>query len=158
METQMSLETEVSVGGRKYLIGRLPAFDQMHLIADARNVLTGLALLKRDRPKEMSEKEFLNTAQVITMSVGTFPPETRERVWNLCLGQVKRQEKVGWQPVMASPGQMQFADMDPVTISRLLFAVFEHNKLLDFFFDGLSDSGQKTTGGDGQPSGEGKTG
>jgi hypothetical protein len=147
-----NLDTTTTIGSKTYTVSRLSAFDQMHLIADARNILTGLALLKRDRPKTMKDGEYLQTVQMITSSLGGLPPETRERIWNMCLGVVKRRDgAIGFQSVLASPGQLQFADMELSTINRLIYAVFEHNRLLDFFFEGLSDTdGQRTTENNGQ--------
>jgi hypothetical protein len=154
-----ALETTVQIESKTYAVGRLSAFDQMHLIADARSILTGLALLKRDRPKEMDDRSYLSTVGMITSSLGGLQPETRERIWNMCLGVVKQRGAVGFQPVLASAGQMQFADMDIHTITKLIYAVFEHNKLLDFFSEGLSGSdGPKTTESNGQGSMEEKTG
>ena len=144
------LETELTIGSHTYRVSRMSAFDQMHMIADARNIITGLALLKLNRPKEMDDKNYFLSAQQITMSVGQLPTDTRERVWNMCLSLVKRRETVGWQPVLASPGVMQFADIGPSALARLFLAVFEHNKLLDFFSESLSDSdGQTTENGQG---------
>jgi hypothetical protein len=147
-----NLDTTTTIGSKTYTVSRLSAFDQMHLIADARNILTGLALLKRDRPKTMKDGEYLQTVKMITSSLGGLPPETRERIWNMCLGVVKRRDgAIGFQSVLASPGQLQFADMELSTINRLIYAVFEHNRLLDFFFEGLSDTdGQRTTENSGQ--------
>lgn len=144
------LETTLKIKSKTYAVGRLSAFDQMHLIADARTILTGLALLKRDRPKEMTDENYLRTTRIITSSLGGLPPETRERVWNMCLGVVKRRETVGFQPVLALPGQLQFADINPSQIAQLLYAVFEHNRLLDFFSESLSDLDGQTTENNGQ--------
>jgi hypothetical protein len=141
-----NLETTIPVGSKTYAVGRLTAFDQMHFIADARTILTGLALLKRDRPKTMTDTEYQKTQGMITVATSSgLSPETRERIWNMCLGVVKRREAVGFMPVLASSGQMQFADMDVPTINKLIYAVFEHNRLLDFFSEGLSDSDGQTT-------------
>lgn len=154
-----ALDTTVQIGSKTYAVGRLSAFDQMHLIADAREILTGLALLKANRPEDMPDDAFLKTAQLITASLGGLPTTTRERIWNMCLGIVKRRETVGFQPVLAAPGTTQFADIDPSTINQLLFTVFEHNKLLDFFSESLSVSGgQKTKESHGRNSKEAKTG
>jgi hypothetical protein len=139
------METELVVGSKTYSIGRMSAFDQMHLIADCRTILTGLALLKKDRPPKMSDKEFLGTARLIVSSTGGLSPETRERVWSTCLRNVSRRETAGWQPVMASSNMMQFSDINPSEIAMLIYTVFEHNKLLDFFSEGLSSSDRPGT-------------
>jgi hypothetical protein len=155
-----ALETELTVGSKTYRVGRMSAFDQMHLIADCRTILTGLALLKKDRPKEMSDQEFVNTARLIVASTGGLSPETRERVWGTCLRNVLRRETAGWQPVMASSSMLQFSDIGPSDIAMLIYTVFEHNKLLDFFSEGLSNSDRPmmTEDGLGQRSGEERTG
>jgi hypothetical protein len=145
-----TLETEVPIGSKTYRVGRMSAFEQMHLIADCQTILSGLALLKRDRPKEMSHQDFANTIRLIVASTGRLPPEVRERVWGTCLRQVLRKEPGGWVPVMASADALQFTDIGPNEITVLIYAVFEHNKLLDFFSEGLSSSDRlKTTEGDG---------
>jgi hypothetical protein len=140
------MDAEVRIGSKVYSVGRMSAFEQMHLIADCSTILSGLALLKRDRPKEMSDKDFANTIRVIVASTGRLTPETRERVWSTCLRRVSRKETGGWLPVMASAESMQFIDVGPNEITVLVYAVFEHNKLLDFFSESLSDSDRLETG------------
>jgi hypothetical protein len=140
-----ALETELTIGSKTYRVGRMSAFEQMHLIADARTIITGLALLKKDRPKAMSDREFVGTARMIVASTGGLAPETRERVWSTCLRNVLRREAAGWQPVMASSDIMQFSDIGPEVLATLIYTVFEHNKLLDFFSDGLSSSDRPVT-------------
>lgn len=157
--SDQQLETTVTIGSKTFSVSRMSAFEQMHLIGDARILLTGLALLKRDRPKEMNDASFLQTASTIVASTGGLPVETRERIWNICLRQVKLRQAAGWQPILADAGVMQFADIDPPTITRLLYSVFEHNKLLDFFSESLSNSdGQMDQSRDGQLSTEERIG
>lgn len=155
----MNLAAEIKIGSKTYLIERLPAFDQMHLIADAQPILAGLAIAKQDRPKEMSDEDFLKGVQMITVAAGGLAPERRERIWNTCLKMVRRKETGALQPVLSAPSEMQFADLDPPTIAKLMYTVFEHNKLLDFFSDSLSGSEEQTkTEGSGQASRTAKTG
>jgi hypothetical protein len=117
----------------------MSVFDQMNVAADCRDILIALAMLKRDRPKKMKEADYNKAVSFIIASKAGMTPEVRERVINTCLGHVKRSGGVGWTPVLASEGTMQFDDIELSQIVTLLYAVFEHNRLIDFFSESPSD-------------------
>lgn len=144
------LETETTIGDNKYRIQRLSLFQQMQVATDFRNIITGLAMMKKSRPtdpEKMSDEDFMGAARLIIMS--SMPPEARARSTNLCFRKIARQSGQGWAPILSSDSVMQFEDIDPVVATQLLYASFEHNRLLDFFsaspfsLDGLTtdDSG-----------------
>lgn len=137
------LEAEVPLGAHSYHVSRMSVFDQMSVAADYRDILIGLALMKNDRPKDMSDAEFLKAAHFIMASRAGMTPELRTSVVSLCLRHVSRKSATGWSPVMATSGVLQFNDIELPDLMTLLYAVFEHNKLLDFFSVSPSSSGEK---------------
>lgn len=142
-------ETEVLVGTHKYRISRLSVFEQMNVAADCRDILTALAMMRKARPKKLSQKDYDQSVQFILTARG-MTPEVRVRVMNVCLSKITRNSGVGWQPVLAAEDVMQFADIELPELIKLLYSSFEHNKFLDFFSVSPSNLGQ-TTGDDGQP-------
>lgn len=147
---EIGLETELPIGSNLYRVGRMSVFDQMNVAADFRSILIGLALMKRDRPKEMSDEEFITGMQFIIMSPGGIGPEIRNRVANMCLRHVTRRATAAWSPVLAAEGTMQFDDIQLPDLARILYTVFDHNRLLDFFSAGPSNSGGPGMENDGQ--------
>jgi hypothetical protein len=127
------LETELSLGNHKYRITRMSVFDQMQVASDFRDILVGLALLKRQRPKKMKDDAYNEALRMIIVSPAGIHPDTRQRVTSMCLRTILRQSNVGWQAIVASEDALQFDDIDLPELTKLLYAVFEHNKLLDFF-------------------------
>jgi hypothetical protein len=153
-------ELEVPIGKHKYRVSRMSTFDQFDIAADFRDILIGLSFIKRDRPPDMSDADFDNAVQFIMASRASLSNETRARVTSTCLQHVVRSGggSVGWVPILAASKTLQFDDIDLPTIIKLMYAVFEHNKLIDFFSASPSSSGQ-TTEKTGQASpGEGKVG
>jgi hypothetical protein len=155
----MTTEKEVPIGAHKYRINRLPAFTQMNVATEYRDILVALAMLKRDRPKNMTDQEYDDAIKLIIMSRAGMTAERRTAVVSECLAHVVRHSGQGWSPILAVPGMFQFADIGLDEISKLLHETFEHNKLLDFFSVGPSAlNGPKTQGDDGQLSNEERTG
>jgi hypothetical protein len=152
-------ELELEVGAHHYRIARMSAFDAMTVASEFRDILIGLSMVRTERPKEMTDKEYTQAVQFITMSRGNVTEEMRRRIVTICLSQVSRRSGQGYQKVLASPGTFQFDDIELPDIAKLLYASFEHNKLLDFFGESPSDSGPpKTTESLGQVSETEKTG
>lgn len=154
----ISLEHETTIGGHKYRISRVSAFDQMALASDYRDILVGLAMIRRDRPKDMSNADYEQGVQYIMTARVGMSPEIRERVMNTCFAAILRHSGVGWQPVLSGPGVLQFADIGLPEMVKLMYAFFEHNKLIDFFSESPSDSGGQTTANAGRPFPTEKTG
>jgi hypothetical protein len=152
-----AVEREVPVGSHRYRITRLSVFEQMNVAADCRDVLTALAIMKRDRPKGLTQADYDQAVQFILTSRGGMTPEVRSRVMNTCLRQITRTSGAGWQPILAADDVVQFTDIELPELVQLLYQTFDHNKFLDFFSASPSNLGQ-TTGENGPPSGEEKTG
>lgn len=144
------LETEVTIGSHKYRAGRMSVFEQLDVAADYRDILLGLALIKTNRPKEMTDKEYHNAVQYIMASRGNMNPEIRHRVMNTCLSKVVRNSGVGWTPILSANDTLQFDDIELPAFVTLAYAVLEHNKLIDFFAaspsitDGQTEQKQET--------------
>lgn len=154
-------ETELPIGKHRYRVSRMNVFDQFDVAADYRDILIGLSFVKRDRPPDMSQEDYDSAVQFIMSSRASLTPEVRKRVINTCLACVVRSGggSVGWVPILAAAGVLQFDDIDPPTIIKLMYAVLEHNKLIDFFYASPSSSGGQTTEKTGQASlEEGKDG
>lgn len=145
------LDKAFPIGGQTYSIGRMAVFDQMHVASEFRDIISGLALMRAERPKELSDADFDGAVQFILTS-NTVSSAARDHVTNLCLRRVRRRaEGGGWVPILAADNVMQFADIGPTEICKLLYAAFDHNKLLDFFSTGPSASeGPKVVTGSGQ--------
>jgi hypothetical protein len=138
------LETELTVGSHKYRAGRMSVFEQMDVAADFRDILVGLALMKAERPKDMTDKEYQRAMQFIMASRGNMTPEARHRVMNMCLSKVQRNSGTGWAPVLSADNTLQFDDIDLPDFVTLAYAVLEHNKLIDFFGASPSTTGEQT--------------
>lgn len=151
-------ELELSIGRHHYRITRMSAFDQMTVASEFRDVLIGLSMVRSDRPADMTDKEFDKVIDLMVMSRGGVSEEMRRRIVTICLGQITRREGQGYIKILAGPGQLQFDDIELSDISKLLFATFEHNKLLDFFGESPSASGQPKTTDNGQSLETEKTG
>lgn len=135
-------EVQVEIGGQSYRVGRLSTFDQFNLASDFRDALSGLAFLRRDRPKDVDDAAYAKTVEyIVTGGAAFLNPERRQRVVDLCLKVVKRKSGVGWTPVTNDAGGMQFKDLDLAAMVALLYRVVEHNGLLDFFSEGPPSSG-----------------
>jgi tail assembly chaperone len=153
-------ETELMIGSNRYRVSRMSVFEQFDVAADYRDILIGLSFVKRDRPPDMNQSDYDSAVQFIMSSRASLTPEIRTRVINTCLKYVARSGggAVGWAPVLAASQTLQFDDIDMPTIIKLMYAVFEHNKLIDFFSASPSSSGEQTTEKTGQPSPEAKVG
>ncbi len=149
----------MTVGGEKYRVGRLSTFDQFNLASDFRDPLSGLAFLRRDRPKDVTDAQYAKAVEfLITGGAAFSAPAQRQRIINLCLSAVKRKSGVGWTPVINAEGGVQFKDVDLAGMIALMYRVFEHNGLLDFFSEGPFGSGGPTAEETGRDSLAEKTG
>lgn len=152
------LELETKIGSNYYRISRVSVFEAMNLASEFRDVLIGLAMLKKERPADMDDDTYTKTIEFIMTARGNLPSEVRERVMHRCFNAVSRRSGVGWQPIQTEQGTMQFADIDLPESVAIMYAVFEHNKLLDFFSVSPSASGPTKENEAGQSSNEAKTG
>ena len=138
-------ELEFKVGPHYYRASRISVFEQMNLAAEFRDVLIGLALLKQDRPKDMDDTSYNKAVEFIMAARGSIPPDVRERVMHRCFAAVTRKSGVGWQSIQTLDGAVQFDDIRLPESVVIMYAVFDHNKLMDFFSVGpLASDGPKT--------------
>ncbi len=155
----MSAELEFKVDGHTYRARRISAFDQMHVASEWRDVLMGLSLAKKNRDAKVTDEQFREATNIIvTGGLGRVAAQSREGITRLALGVVKRQERGGWADVATADGTVMFDDIRLPQIVSILYAVLDHNGLVDFFFAGPSASPGPKTGGSGRPSPEERTG
>lgn len=143
------LERHFSIGGHEYRADRMTVFTQMHLASEFRDGLMGLALLKKNRPSKMSDKDFQEVICFTITGGGKFvSPEVLDRVMLRSLAVVFRKEiNDMWAPVCPN-GQMMFSDIELPDMVVMMYEVFDHNGLLDFFSVSPSTSaGQKPKSG-----------
>jgi len=154
-------ELEFKVGEYTYAVRRLSVFEQMHVASDFRDGLMGLAMLKKEKPPELSGPAFAKAIEFLfTGGSQHIAPEVRERVMRTCLSSVQRQATspgVGWAAVQNAAGTLMFDDISLPDLIAIVYQVFEHNRLLDFFSEGPSNLGGQTAN-PGQPSPTPKTG
>lgn len=142
-------ELEFTVGGHTYRATRISVFEQMNLAAEFRDVIVGLAMLKRDRPKEMNDASYTQAVEFIMTARGGISPAVREGVMHRCFAAVTRKSGVGWQGIQTPDGTLVFDDIRLPESVAIMYAVFDHNKLLDFFSVGplASDGPEKEEAG-----------
>jgi len=137
-------EREFVVDGHRYRAGRLDAFQQLDVASQWRDALLGLAFAKKNRQSEISDESYRDAVFVITTgALGHVTKQSRDEITRLGLSVVQRQQKEagrGWSPVLAPGGGMMFQDMELPQIVQILYEVFDHNRIVDFFSGGPSDS------------------
>lgn len=143
-------ELDLPIGDHHYRLTRMSAFDQMTVASEYRDILIGLNMLRAERPKDMTDKDYDQATMFMIMSRGGVSEVTRHRIANICFSKVTRRSGAGYVPILPAQNQFQFADIGLPEMAKLLYATFELNKLLDFFGESPSDSGQTTTEVNGQ--------
>ena len=69
-------ELEFKVDGHTYRAGKLSTFDQLHVASQWRDALLGLALAKKNRPKEVTDAGFRDMMGVV-FTGAAWAPERR---------------------------------------------------------------------------------
>jgi Phage tail assembly chaperone protein, TAC len=155
-------DLEFTVNRNKYRASRLSVFQQFNLASDFRDALAGLALLKKDRPKELGEEGLIKAIEfIMTGGAKGLAPEVRDRVVSLCLSVVSRQVAspgVGWTAIQTTDGVLAYQDIQLPELIAIMYHVIDHNGLLDFFFEGPSTSDGQEKEKPGQHSRMAKTG
>jgi Phage tail assembly chaperone protein, TAC len=137
-------EKEFKVGDHVYRAGRMSVFEQFGIASDFRDVLLGLALAEKRRDPKTTDEQFRKSVDLLAAS-GSAPPPVRERVMQQCLAVTVRRQKAGWAPMIAD-GQVMFQDVTLSDLVQIMYHVFQHNGLLDFFDVGpLGSSGPTRT-------------
>jgi hypothetical protein len=138
-------EKEFPAGTHRYRVTRLSVFEQMNLAADYRDIIVGLAMLKRERPPEMDDAAFIKSVEFIMTARAGLSPEVRERVMHLCFKNVVRKSGSGWSAIQTADNVLVFDDIRLAESVIIMYNVLEHNKLIDFFLEGpLASSGPQT--------------
>lgn len=142
------------VGDHTYTCNRISVFDQMHLASEFRNALLGIAQLKKARPASMSQETFEKGVQFLVTGGGALvAPEVLDRVMGRCLRTVQRQVPGGqWSSVIGVDGVLMHEDISLSQMIVLMYHVFEHNGLLDFFSDSPFNLGGQEEKGSGRRS------
>ena len=138
-------ELEFKVDGHTYRAGRISTFDQMHVAAQWRETLMALAFAKKNRTEKVTDEIYRETVTVIMAGgLGHITAQSREEITRLALSVVTRQQKgtgVGWAQITTSDGTIVFDDIRLPQLISILYNVFDHNGLVDFFSVGLSSLG-----------------
>jgi hypothetical protein len=139
----MITEVEFELDGHAYRAGRLSTFDQLRIAGMWRDALLGLAFAKKERPKEVTDAGFREAINLIMVGgLGKLTRQSQDEITHLALSTVTRQQagNVGWAPVVAPGGAMMFQDIGLPQLVVIMYRVFDHNGILDFFSGGLSIS------------------
>jgi hypothetical protein len=129
--------SEVLVNGQAYLIGKLNARQQLHIVKRLAPVLQGLlpiwAMIQRNEVGEISVNELgMHAAAVISQTIGSMSDEASDYVLDLCLSAVKFKSPVGnWAPLRMGnngSGQVMLDAADDLAVQmRLLWEVLYEN-------------------------------
>ena len=123
---------EFEIGGNHYQAGKLDAFKQFHV---ARRLLPVMSSMKAALDSETVASLVAGTGKVdmdklldpLADAVSSLKDEDCNYVLNTCLGVTSRQSGAGWQKVMASPGRLQFDDIDLGTMLAITMNVLQGN-------------------------------
>lgn len=127
-------ERQFSTGGHDYVAARLSVFDQFNLAADFRGSASAIAIMRANRAADTSDDQFKEALRfIITGGARDVPPETRERTLRNCLGVVKRRDGAGWQSLINPSGSLQYDDVGLPELVQIIYEVFVHNGIVDFF-------------------------
>jgi hypothetical protein len=136
---------EKTVFGHLYLIGRLDAIQQFHVMRRLGAVSSGLgegiARLQRSggarKLLDTGGEGALDVISPLLIAVGEMSQENVDYVLDTCLGVVQRQEgKIAWSPIRVS-GKMMYPDVDMPAMVMIVWHVLEFN-LKGFFSTLLS--------------------
>jgi hypothetical protein len=130
----MSIGDPIEIGGARYSIERLSAFDQLHVATSLQSPLTWLAVLAKTAREE--QKEPPGEAQFVKSMVSLMDglsPEARDSAVRCCLGAVTRESGGAWARFMAPSGKPMFEDVDLREMMLLTYHVVQRNGLVDFF-------------------------
>jgi len=135
---------EVLVGNQQYLIGRLNARQQLHVVKRLAPVLQGLLpiwvmMQQSDRGEITVHEMGMHAATVISQTIGAMSDEASDYVLDMCLGVVKFRGPAGnWAPLKVGnngSGQVMLDAADDLAVQmRLLWEVLYEN-LQNFSLD-----------------------
>jgi hypothetical protein len=124
-------DSQVTVGGNKYLIKRLNTFEQFEI---ARKLSPVLAMLAMQTDKNKLAEHFPQAYCALTAGLD---PADIERINRLVFGAVLREQQGHFVPVYVS-GMLAFNDIDMQGMLELIWAVLDAHRLPDFFTGSLS--------------------
>lgn len=131
----------VEVGGHKYAIGRLSAFDQFHVGRRLAPIFAklgaGMVMVARDE-KALADADFVALVPPIMEAVQKMSDEDSDFVLHTCLSVVERFVEDGRKMrVLAGRRQLQFEDINMPAMVRLAIEVVREN--MSDFLPGLSE-------------------
>ena len=114
------------------------------MAAELRQSLMLIALARADRDKNnaaekdprkhVTDDEFRKAVEsLLVAGAGGVSPEVRERVMRRCFSVTKRRSGTGWADLLNQQGGLMFEDVNLSASIEIMYHVFEHNGLLDFF-------------------------
>jgi hypothetical protein len=132
--------TETELNGQTYRIGRLNAFQQLHVSRKIGPLIPKLVpafvALSSDKDAFADMGKLSEIAAPFAEAFAEMPDEVVEYVVGTCLGIVQRKQGSAWAPVWSSQGAcLMFDDVDLTTILPLVVRVITDN--LGPFISGL---------------------
>lgn len=132
------MNVTVEIGGKEYSLPRINTFELFELTGR----LTGmLALLSLQEDRAMVAAKFPQAFAALSNSMTR---EDRDFVLQTCLRGVTRRGGKGepFTPIMSRGGDFMFEDIDMQTMLHIVWEVLERHRVIDFFSDSRSESGQ----------------
>lgn len=136
---------EIVVNDQTYMVGKLNALQQFHVMRRLAPVLAGMGMgvaeLKTMSDKTAESAGLLLVLEKVTEVVGQMTDEESNYVIFTCLSMVKRQVPgSGFASIVTSgkPPQLMFDDIDMLAMLRLTVEVVKES--LQGFFKGLGDA------------------
>jgi hypothetical protein len=134
------MTTETKLKGQSYRLGRLNAFQQLHVSRKIGPLIPKLVpafvALSSDKDAFADMGKLSEIAAPFAEAFAEMPDEVVEYVVGTCLGIVQRKQGSAWAPVWSSQGAcLMFDDVDLTTILPLVVRVITDN--LGPFISGL---------------------
>lgn len=137
---------QFEVGPHKYRAGKLDAKRQLHVMRRLAPLV--MPLIKsgaiaqaatgkksaegKDQLGHMSNLDLLGMAEAVTQGLSTLPDADLDFVVDTCLSVVEREQTGGGWARMMTGDQLQFVDLDMVSMLSITWRVIQHN-LSGFF-------------------------
>jgi len=119
--------TEIDVGERHFRIGRLNAFDQLHVFRRVMPLLRPVA----EELKRNAKADMLDATMAMTGVLSEIPDERLNYVLYKCLAVTYLRQESGYAAVVVN-NTLMFQDLDMPALMRLTIAVITEN-FQDFF-------------------------
>lgn len=128
---------EFEIGANTYRKSKLNAFEQFHCLRRLGPIIGALAkALGEGRTPGADQNRLQTVVEPVLVALSTIADADLDFVIATCLKHVTRKQAAGWAPIMATPGQMMFADIDMQAMLQIVWNVLEGD--LASFFGGLA--------------------